>query len=89
MRQGRTPVDDGASPKVKMSHEWDIQVVMTHVLEVFRCTVPRISAPTTPHGGGLETHQARMINQRDCRVHGRVDSERDLRKDRESDREHS
>jgi hypothetical protein len=53
---------------------------MTHALEVFRCTVPRISAPTTPHGGGLETHQARMINQRDGRVHGRVDSERDLGK---------
>lgn len=48
---------------------------MTHALEVFRCTVPRVSAPTTPHGGGLETHQARMIDQRDSRVHGLVDGE--------------
>lgn len=44
-------------------------------LEVFRCTVPRILASTTPHGGGLQTHQARMIDQRDSRIHGRADSE--------------
>ena len=71
MRQGRTPGDDGASPTTEMSYKRNIQAIMTHALEVFRCTVPHILAPTAPHGGGLETHQARMINQRDSRVHGR------------------
>ena len=53
MRQGRTPGDDGASPTAEMSYKWNIQVVMTHALEVFRCTVPRMLAPAAPHGGGL------------------------------------